>query len=183
LPPEWSRVISLDADMIIRGDLTPLYETDLRQRPLAAAREPYSPVVSWKRGVNGWKELGLPPHAPYFNAGMMVLDLDRWRHDDIGEKAIEYGARHAGVIQQQEQECLNAILAGEWTEVEQIWNLGPYWRHPHRRVGRYETVWRDGVVRHYVGIYKPWLPECVDMEDAAEFYRYVDRTSWARWRP
>ncbi|WP_068899612.1 glycosyltransferase family 8 protein [Planomonospora sphaerica] len=183
LPTEWDRVISLDSDMIVRGDLTALYETDLRGRPLAAAREPYSPVVSWKRGVNRWRELGLPPHAPYFNAGMMVLDLDRWRHDAVGERAIAHGARHADVIQQQEQECLNAILAGEWTEVEQIWNMGPYWRFPQRRVGRYRNVWREGRIRHFVGIYKPWMAECRDMEDADEFYQYVDRTAWKGWRP
>ena len=176
-------MISLDADMIIRGDLAALYETDLRGRPLAAAREPYSPVVSWKRGVNGWREIGLPPHAPYFNAGMMVLDLDRWRREAVGERAIEHAVRYAHLLQQQEQECLNAVLAGEWTEVEQIWNLGPYWRFPERRVGRYASVWEDGIVRHYVGIYKPWMAHCVDMEDADQFYHYLDQTSWKGWRP
>jgi len=183
LPNDWDRVISLDSDMVIRGDLTDLYESDLDGRPLAAAREPYSPVVAWKQGVNGWKELGLSPHTPYFNAGMMVLDLTRWRLDNVGERAIAHGRRHADRLQQQEQECLNAVLAGDWTEVDQIWNLGPYWRLPARRIGRHKAVWEKGVIRHFVGIRKPWMPDCVNMENADEFYRYLDLTAWQGWRP
>jgi lipopolysaccharide biosynthesis glycosyltransferase len=71
LPPEIDRVIYLDCDLIIRGDLSDLWNVNLEGKTVVAVREVTDYI--WH------SKLGLPPGAPYFNNGVMLIDLDRWR--------------------------------------------------------------------------------------------------------
>lgn len=179
------RLISLDADMCVVGDLSPLLEVDLGDSPVAAVREPYTPVVSWRRGLSNWAIEGIHPETPYFNSGLMVIDMDRWRHGAVRESALAYGQRHLATMVGRDEECLNAALRGNWTELGQEWNVGPYWRLPHRRTGEFADILRRRRVVHYQGIEKPWLtPGTAEpAEDHHFLFDYLDRTEWKGWRP
>ena len=67
------RVLSIDCDTIVRGDLTELWETDLHGRHVAMVREIY--MSSY---------LG----RPYYNNGVCVMDLKRIREDGADERMI-----------------------------------------------------------------------------------------------
>ncbi|MFD8387305.1 glycosyltransferase family 8 protein [Streptomyces sp. NPDC059679] len=179
------RLISLDCDMCVVGDLSPLLKVDLSGLPIGAVREPYTPVVSWRRGVVDWAEEGLAPDIPYFNSGLMVVDLDRWHEMGVGELCLAYGKRHLDTLVTVDEECLNGALRGSWTELGQEWNTGPYWRIADRRTGQFEDILERRRVIHYQGIIKPWIKreDFDDHEDAHYFFGSLDRTAWRGWRP
>ena len=79
VPREVTRAIWLDCDLLVTTDLVRLWETDLGGCHLLAVRDPVVPLVSSRYGIRRWRELGIAPDAPYFNAGVMLLDVDRWR--------------------------------------------------------------------------------------------------------
>ena len=83
LPASLSRVIYLDADVRVASDLSRLWAEPLREHPVLAVRDAGAPLVSSPRGLVNHRELGLAPELGYFNAGVMLLDLARWRAEPM----------------------------------------------------------------------------------------------------
>jgi lipopolysaccharide biosynthesis glycosyltransferase len=178
LPEGVARAVWLDCDLLVTGDLTALWETDLGGSHLLAVRDSVVPRVSSRYGIRRWRELGLPRKAPYFNAGVMLLDVDRWRDDDIGVLAGRYlmGARD---VMFWDQEGLNAVLCGRWGELDPRWNR---MASAERRADAERADAAHWIV-HFGGTLKPWrLPE-PSSGPRALFYRHLDQTPWAGWRP
>ena len=178
LPKEVTRAIWLDCDLLVTTDLVRLWETDLGGFHLLAVRDAVVPLVSSQYGIRRWRELGLSRTAPYFNAGVMLIDVDRWRQDDIGALAGDY-LRQAPDVIFWDQEGLNAVLPGRWGALDPRWNRMP---NADRRGGTgraYAAPW----IVHFSGTLKPWLLPEPSSGARSLFYRHLDETPWAGWRP
>lgn len=160
------RAIYLDSDILVRSSLRPLVELPLGECPAAAARNLTVPFLASPRGLTGWQEIGLAPDAPYFNSGVLVMDLERWRERAVSERALEYARRFEDGISFADQDALNAALSAEWRELDPIWNQQPLIFDD--RSGAYVVLSPDQVragrespaVVHFVGPDKPWLEGC-----------------------
>jgi lipopolysaccharide biosynthesis glycosyltransferase len=180
LPDSHPRAIWIDCDALVLVDLAPLAQLELGEAPLAAVRDPLVPEVSSRLGVAGWRALGLAADAPYFNAGVLVLDLERFRRERIAERAIEHLERRHREVAFWDQEALNVAVAGRWRELEPRWNWNPIlspWRAPARAGGA-----RDVALAHFSGRLKPWLyPGLGPLQEA--WFDALDTTAWAGRRP
>ncbi|HLT62166.1 MAG TPA: glycosyltransferase family 8 protein, partial [Microlunatus sp.] len=123
LPADWSRVIYLDADTIVCSDLRRLWEQPLKGRVIGAVQDDGVRYVSSPKGVREWRELGLSPTLPFFNAGVLLIDLDQWRERGIGRQALNFALDRAGERIVCDQEALNTIVAGEWTPLPDGYNV------------------------------------------------------------
>lgn len=178
LPEEVTRAIWLDCDLLVTTDLVRLWETDLGGFHLLAVRDAIVPQVSSTYGIRRWRELGLPRGAPYFNAGVMLVDVNRWRNDDVGALADDYLRQTPDVVFW-DQEGLNAVLSGRWGELDPRWNRMPFAERRRDTHGAHAAPW----IVHFSGTLKPWrLPE-PSSGPRSLFYRHLDQTPWAAWRP
>jgi lipopolysaccharide biosynthesis glycosyltransferase len=155
LPETYSRALYLDADVLVLGDVRELWELDLRGHVVGAVVEPTAPTLGSERGLQHVAELGFDPELPYFNAGVLLVDLDEWRRAEIGRRAIEHIRRLTPVLM--DQDALNAVLVGRWIEIDPIWNLTEYWFRNEKRQARFADVLERARIVHYVGRKKPWL--------------------------
>ena len=105
LPEDVHRVLYLDCDTLPLEDLSALEQFDLKGCPLAMAQEPTA-RHSRKR------ELGLAPEQPYFNAGVLLIDLDRWRAEGTEKTVLDYYREKGGALLAPDQDALNGALAG-----------------------------------------------------------------------
>ena len=184
LPAGVERVMYLDADTVVEGSLREAFETEMDERAVAAVRDAASP---WAAGPLGspWQDLGLEPSSAYFNSGVMVIDLDRWRAERVGEQALELlrGLRPRWG----DQDSLNAVLEGHWKELPRRWNLQTpdaegngiawaLWR------GDVEDALRTPAVIHFTGRDKPWSFG-TDHPMSDRWFESLSRTSWSSWRP
>ena len=155
LPRDLERILFLDADLLVLEDLMALWETPLDRCVLAATPDAAVPRCSAPRGVKGWKARGIPATAPYFNGGMMLIHLGRWRERSVTRRVQEYFNATREPIDFLHQEALNAVLWDDWLPLDPRWNL------PASSAGRsYESpsseAWlRPGMV-HFSGRMKPW---------------------------
>ena len=172
VPPHVAKAIWLDADVLAQSDLSDLWTGDLGSAPVLASQDPVVGSVGARFGVAGWKELGLDPAAPYFNAGVLVMDLAQWRAEDIGVRAIEYVRRHWRRVYFWDQEGLNAVLAGRWALLDPAWNWSP-------SLGAAGMAPR---LVHFAGNLKPWRYRGRSRWHEL-YYAEVDRTGWRSWRP
>lgn len=184
LPDDVERVLYLDADVVLAGSPLPLIRTDLDGKTIAAVRESQSP---WAAGPLGpsWRELGLQPGSPYFNSGMMLVDVARWRQREIGRRTLEI--LRTSAPRWGDQDALNAVLEGDWQELPRRWNLQSA---ELRGESASWALWRDDVeaaiadpaVIHFTERDKPWDPGTAHPL-APVWYSHLDRTDWRGWRP
>jgi lipopolysaccharide biosynthesis glycosyltransferase len=188
LPPEAQRAIWLDCDVIVRRNLAELWECDFQNQAALAAQDLVIPYVSSRYGVSAYKELGLHPKAPHFNAGVMVVNLGWWRQNETLNQALGYLRRYGSKVYFWDQEALNAVLAGHWAPIDPRWNqiasvAGRSFFNPdHLDEETYQGVIQDPWIVHFAGWWKPWLLRDTDRRRRL-FFQYLDQTAWAGWRP
>jgi lipopolysaccharide biosynthesis glycosyltransferase len=149
------RVLFLDSDMFVMDDLAELWEIPLKQHTVGACRDVAVPFCSGPRGVGCWRELGIPRAAPYFNGGMLVIDLAQWRKGEITPKVLDYIEKSPVRLSFLHQEAMNAILWNDWQPLDARWNLlASYSGRSFERSP--SSAWRNPGIVHFSGRMKPW---------------------------
>jgi lipopolysaccharide biosynthesis glycosyltransferase len=155
LLPDLDRVLYLDCDVIVRADPRLLFATSLDGACLGACRDI---GVLWNPRMS---EID-----PYFNSGVMLLDLERMRHTGATQRliAVKRVSRNGFM----DQDCLNAVFAGRVQLLNPRWNC--LWiSTQYRNIGvetlndllgtDYATLddYRENAgVLHYTTACKPW---------------------------
>lgn len=181
LPADIGKVIWLDCDMLVLADLAELWDTPLGDAHLLAVRDALVPKVSSRFGISAFKEIGLDSSTPYFNAGLMVIDLPRWRESKVAKEALDYLRRYQTQVFFWDQEALNAVLARRWKQADERWN----WSANLDRLARnnsHSTNGQESRIVHFTGHIKPWIVR-ESTETDTSYFRTLDETSWRDWRP
>ena len=101
LPASVNRILYLDCDMIVCDSLRQMWETDLEGCVLGAVQDSI--------GDETKNAVGLSPNERYFNAGMLLVDLARWRADHMEEKCLQFIADRNGNVIHHDQGVLNGL--------------------------------------------------------------------------
>lgn len=154
--PDAKRILYLDADTLLLSDTEYLEGVDLPHSDvLAACLEPYTPTFDAHNGVLDYQKLGLLGGSPYFNAGVLLVDVARWNRANVKERAVEYLRRQDVRITLYDQEALNVVLVSRWHSLPPEWNVSKYW------VVGGPDGWRHAIDRarivHFLSAEKPWL--------------------------
>ena len=160
LPASVTKVIYLDTDLLVLDDIEKLWNTPLGGPPLAAV--PDLGILCSKRMVKQ-KEvtLGLKAGDPYFNSGVMVLDLAAWRQHHYGQQVLEKVEQ--GAYRHHDQDGLNLVFQGNWMPLPLRWNvIPPVFTLPLKVLS--SGQWKTSAIRaaenpavfHWAGRYKPW---------------------------
>lgn len=188
LPVQVKKVIWLDCDLLVLDDLMPLWDSDLGQWHILAVPDQRVPLVSSRFGVAAYRDLGLAPEAGYFNAGVLLIDLERWRRDDVAGQAMNYLNTYRDQVFFWDQEALNAVLAGKWGELDPNWNQNPTIGHlicsSKKTKGNSASLGQPAEIRiaHFSGNRKPWNSGGSSLYHNL-YFKYLDQTAWSGWRP
>jgi len=187
LPDDRERVVYLDADVIVRRSLRALWETALDGAAIGAVRDAYRPWMVRNDTFN-WRDAGVAPDAPFFNSGVMLVDLDQWRRRDVRAHALALLSEHSRMF---DQCALNIVHEHEWTALEPVWNVQSYHLFGDQCLAfategrdRLDAAVRDPAVVHFTGgsFNRPWQAPCGNpFRD--EWLAYLDQTPWRGWRP
>ncbi len=144
------RVLYLDADTLVLDDIAPLVATDLGDAVVAAVPDAF--VDARLRTGPGHRPAGTPDVDRYFNAGVLVIDIPRWRAHEVSNRAVEYLASHPDT-RFADQDGLNVACQGAWKPLPERWNFQDRWARIHRM-----PVKSRPAILHFVTGYKPWMP-------------------------
>jgi lipopolysaccharide biosynthesis glycosyltransferase len=165
---EDDRLLYLDCDMLVLASLRPLATIDMEGCTIAVVCEP---DASNHPAADG--RLPHPAEIPYFNAGLLLIDLDAWRREDLTRRTFAFIQAHQSQLRFAEQDALNCVTAGRWKA------LDPAWNYTHARVaaaGGYEAA----RIVHFTGA-KPTTKDCRHPAQPL-FLRYRARTPWRHKR-
>ena len=155
------KVLYLDSDLIVRRDVTELFELPLGGNILAAVPERFAEgrLQDWQR--------------PYFQAGVMLIDLAAWQEARISENTKAALQRYGKEIVLVDQDGLNISVDGRWRPLDRCWN------HLHTSSGSFWSILLGRrTVIHCAGAFKPWLDgECPSLV-RRRYRRWVLKTAW-----
>lgn len=155
-PADSSRVIYLDADVIVTDDIRKLWTSDLHGAALGAVEDAFlDPAPFAKR----WGMTDANPR--YFNSGVLLIDLAQARADGLFRDALQFVAEHGDDLHFTDQDALNWAFRGRWRALDVVWNVQRHMVIPSLIPEVAETLRlgarAPGIV-HYTGPEKPWLP-------------------------
>lgn len=190
LPKSFQKVIYLDTDMVVTGNLQELWNIDVGDNYVLAVQDDIQLYISMSEAFRNYHELGVSPDSKYFNAGLLVINLKKWRTDNIGSKVIEYLEENKEYALN-DQDGLNAVLAGKWGELHPKWNQMPriYDYSSSKDSPLAEDIYKDTLeqpcIIHFTNTPKPWYAgvksECTHPKKDL-FFQYLDATAWSGWR-
>lgn len=170
LPTTVTRILYLDADLLVLDDLEPLWTIDLEGRPVGAVLDVLDPLMK-----QGDPRLRTAPHVrDYFNSGVLLIDLARWREERLSETAIEYLNRYPQ-SPFKDQDALNVACDGLWKKLDPSWNFQDHFRV---NIADIDDGERPAIV-HFVTSNKPWRPDSVSV-NASLYNSFRNRTRFAR---
>lgn len=146
-----NRALYIDADIVVTGDLTPLFEMDLEGYALAAVTD------------------GLDVNK--FNAGVLLIDTALWREENVCQQLLEltncYHEEEFG-----DQGILNRHFKGRWKKLPEKYNVMvgmDTFAHTFNAFEWYDRanqLEKEAIIIHYAGD-KPWnqwnLNRCRDI--------------------
>ena len=107
LPDQIHKVVYLDVDIIVKGDIMPLWLVDLEGVAIAGVRN---------FEQNQCERLGYDSSFGYFNAGVLVYNLDYWREHGVKDRLLEYirlNRDNKSNLRLMDQDALNVVLREE----------------------------------------------------------------------
>lgn len=159
-PADCERLIYLDADITVLGDLRELWSMDLNGAAIGAVADGYLNTEHFdgKKFHQAW---GLS-QGEYFNAGILLIDLKKVREGSLFTKAMHFAAEHDEALPYNDQDALNWTFWQSWAPLPVTWNVQAShlqdWavtqQPEHRRLG---GAYPDIV--HFTGPEKPWIKD------------------------
>lgn len=170
LKPELKRILYLDVDIIVLGDISELYNQNLEGCMLGAVPE----QISEKEIVVYKKILKLSKNHNYFNAGILLIDLEQWISKDIMSKLFKIEIKRREDLLHADQDVLNICFNDKYKVLDFKYN---YETNNNREL---EQNRPDIVIRHFNTGIKPWdiLPTIKTnlINNIDDFYYYLSKT-------
>lgn len=174
------KVLYLDSDVVVVGKLKPLWETDLSEKYMGVVETTYT---------KGKKALGIPRSTPFFNDGVVLVNVDYCRENNLISKVIEQVNAFGGNPPVLSEGVLNKICGQNVKYISLRYNLisgnlyfGLYdydylFEQLHYEKEDLIDSCENPVIVHYIaGFYnRPWCKKCT--HPFKEFYLYYKSIS------
>lgn len=156
LPREVNRILYLDPDIVINGNLNELYYTDMGDKLFAAASHNNRLINSFNI-----RRLGMNKNSKYSNAGVMLINLALLRSENRTEELMDYLEENNSRLLLEDQDVFNALYSGRTLSLDpNIFNMDELtFTRLKRRLGyggAMNFARNRTVIIHFNGKNKPW---------------------------
>lgn len=132
----------LDCDTVVTGSIRELADPGLfmdNEYCLLAAED-----LNGKENVERFAELGVKTQF-YFNTGVLMINIERWRIENAGEKLLQTAFKYLDKLKWHDQDILNIYFAGKSGVLNRKFNCITK-----------KKIEKKPAIIHYSGASKPW---------------------------
>ncbi len=181
LPTSIKKLIYLDCDLIVNGSILELWETNIENYAVAAVED------MWSGKKENYIRLNYNEEYSYFNAGVLLINLDYWRKIRFQEMALEFIKKYKEKLIFNDQDVLNGIFHDKKIMVPFKWNMQDGFYRRKKRIKaeslkRLNENIKLGIIIHYTGSKKPWQYNSSHPLKSL-YFKYIDFTKWKGERP
>lgn len=178
LPDTIDKVLYLDGDIIVRHSIIPLWQTNLNGYAVGVA------IDSDEGTIEKYNRLRYPNQKSYFNSGVMLINLEYWRKNDVKRDFLDYLSKYSERIIHADQDILNVIFQDNKLSIPIKYNFqtGFFKKTPLWDYWKFEEEFKEGlkdpVIVHFAANH-PWNAYSRDPHPyRSTFYKYQCRTKW-----
>ena len=165
LYPQYNKALYLDCDIVLLADVAELYNIDMGDNLVAAAPDDVIQKIEVFQEY-AEKVVGVADYRNYFNAGVLLMNLDELRKFDFQEKFL-YSLEKIKFAVAQDQDYLNRLCKGRVKIISNVWDKMPISN---------DTDTNDLKLIHYNLAFKPWHFE--DILYKEYFWKYAKKTEF-----
>lgn len=172
--PQLDKVLYIDSDVLVLHDLNTVYQTDIEGKYLAVVKDP-----SWFFENMHVLELNLEERGFYFNSGVMLMNLKKFREDGLERQLEDYTNNNFRTYM--DQDALNVVVGNDvvllpfeanamnfFFEHNDLQTMGQFYG---RNWQNYEEVFAPVTILHFASSKKPLGPTAANNE----FFRMLQR--------
>lgn len=132
--PEWcNRVIYIDCDTIVCNSLNSLYSLDMQGASVAGVNDLILGICKEK--------VGLKSSQKYINAGILLIDLEKWRKEKITETFLDFVNTYKGKVTHHDQGTINGTLSDTCMLLEPKYNvMTPFYTQKYNRMLKFYHI-------------------------------------------
>lgn len=186
LPKDIDKVLYLDVDAIIVDSLKEVYNLDISEYYVAAV-EDMGPEY-----INNF--LGLPEFTTHYNAGFLLINLKKWREDNLERKFIDCIVEHNGQVYHNDQGVINIVCKDKILKLSLEYNIhSPFFEVGYDNILKFYGVSEyytkeigENAIKHPVFIHfvqfvygRPWFTNAKNHPLRELFDYYANQTPWA----
>ena len=164
---EEDKVLYLDCDTIVNDNIEELYNTNLEGCYFAAVQDNAAYYLL--------KKIGMNKKNRYINSGVLLINLTKWREDDIENKFLKFIEKHNGKVNHHDQGVLNGVCKDYIKILHPKFNMMPemiymtvkqsnflYNVHNYYSQKEVDEAKKNPVIIHYVEKFysRPWKIDC-----------------------
>jgi lipopolysaccharide biosynthesis glycosyltransferase len=173
LPEHLNRCIYIDSDVVVQRDLSELWTMDFGEYALFAVLNFSNPTLATAL-PKAHHLIDAPGDTPYFNGGILIMSLSRWRRGRNAERAVDFLIAHQDKMRfPSNQAALFAAFAGRWGVLDEAWNVQLLTLDARRRA----DLLPRAAILHYNSERKPWHWDYRGYAEHA-FYRALLVSGW-----
>ena len=178
LPDDVGKVLYLDCDLIVHGPVGELFDMDWDGFALGAVQD----ITSGH--LDCYDRLGYDRSRGYFNAGVLLINLDYWRAHGIERQCIAFLESYYDRVFYNDQDVLNAVTNECKADLPVKYNFQTLFLMPHIFNTLSEEVKEDILgtecprIIHYIGFTKPWMTEYYAFPYNVEWHEYKSLSPW-----
>ena len=166
LYPQYNKAIYLDSDIVVLGDISELYNQEIENNLVAAAPDD---VIQNTKVFQEYAEkvVGVADYRNYFNAGILLMNLDEFRKFKFQEKFL-YLLETIKFTVAQDQDYLNRLSKGKVKIIDKAWDKMP--------IANDNFDENNLKIIHYNLAYKPWHYDNIKYKEY--FWKYAKETEY-----
>ncbi len=162
LPSDIEKVIYLDCDIVALGEIKELYDIDVTNYMFAAVED-----VKAKRILRNYF---YPNLNNYFNAGVLVINLKKWREKIDIEGIYQFVDKYKQEIKNNDQDILNCLFLSDWKQIERKYNYD-------NRLNFKKLKVDDIILLHYSCRIKPWS-YLYTRKEKSHYIKHLKNSPW-----
>jgi lipopolysaccharide biosynthesis glycosyltransferase len=174
------KILYLDADLVIRTPIRPLWEIDISSYYIGASND--------MMPISHFEKIMLDKNAGYFNSGVMLINLKKWADDDIVNKCVALIKNQPERIIYWDQDVLNIMFENRWKNIGYYWNVNHFFYLSAYNCQsfaiseeEYSGLKKSPGILHFSGHLKPWTYNNTHPLKN-EYYKYLKDTPWSSFR-
>ena len=155
-----NKCMYLDTDVIVLSDLSDLFDFSLGDNYVAGVKAPDLVLKKGKEKEEWCKQAELSDLDQYINSGVLLMNLDKMRQDDIVNKFIEKLPKN---METADQDIINSVCYGKIKFIPFRYNvkvsLAKWDENDYKETvlkSELFDAWNVPKIIHYVGKEKPW---------------------------
>lgn len=169
------RLLYLDCDIVVNGDLSPLYNIDMAEYTIAAIRDINNPAKDSQR-----QSISFSYRDRYFNSGVLLINMNKWREEGIEKKLVDCAKKLNSKLFP-DQDPLNKVFRGKWLELSPVWNRFSLVRYQdvyfQNKADELDYIYHPRIIHYASPVCRPWM-RMRHVKFQKEYDIYLAKTPW-----